>query len=326
MTLARTLALLAIGLASGPAWSQTARAEEAAHSDEAESEFEKGRALWRDKDPAAALPHFQRAVALTGSPNARFFVARCLRDTGRLAEAYDEMARTVVDARKLAETDDHYAKTRDTAAGELALLEAKVGKLIVALDSTLGAATLAIDGVDMGADKVGKPITVVPGTLRVVAVTAEGERVEQTVTVAAGTTETLVMARPAGAREEVVPPPKAPPPVADEEESDFGVARGIGIGVAAVGIGGFIAFAVGTVQADDHLATLEAECGPGPCSEPRHDDIIDSGRTAEVVAYVGLGVGIAGVVTGTMLILFGGPSDTAQAAWEPTADGFRLRF
>ena len=106
--------------------------------------------------------------------------------------------------------------------------------------------------------------------------------------------------------------------------------RGLGIGVAVIGVGGIALFAVGTVKADDAVATLEAGCGTGPCPDESYADVIDSGKTWETVSYVGLGVGIAGVLAGTAMMIWGGPSEpdkpAASASFEPTADGFRIRF
>jgi hypothetical protein len=290
--------------------------------------FEEGRKLWDAKEPAKALPLFQRAVTQSQSPNARLYVARCLRETGNLAEAYDEMARTVRDATKLAESDPRYAQTRDTSAAELALLEPKIGKLVVTLDSTLAGATVTLDGAVVDPSLLGKPMTVLPRTMKIVATTSDGVATEQSATVAAGATQSVTVARAPGAATGPDTPPVTSPPATDEG-GGFGVVRGVGIGVAALGVGGFVAFAIGTVNADADFAKLEDECGAGPCAGAQYDDVISSGKTNETIAYVGLGVGIAGVVAGTMMMIFGGadePEKPTAASWEPTSDGVRIRF
>jgi hypothetical protein len=300
---------------------------------EAAKAFEEGRKLWDAKEPAKALPLFQKAVAQTGSPNARLYVARCLRDTGKLAEAYDEMTRTMRDATKMAESDQRYAQTRDTAAAELALLEPKVGKVIINLDSTLAGATLTIDGVPVDPATLGKPMTVVPRTLTIVAKAPDGTTTEQSAAVGAGATQSITIARSGGtiapAKDE--PTTSPPEPSKPDEGGGFGVVRGVGIGVLALGVGGFVAFAIGTVKADEDFAELEEGCGAGPCTDPRYDDVISSGKTNETIAYVGLGVGIAGVVAGTLMMILGGPEEAeakpaAAFVVEPTADGVRIRF
>ncbi|RLB62534.1 MAG: hypothetical protein DRI90_08845, partial [Deltaproteobacteria bacterium] len=93
--------------------------------------FARGRTLWEAGDHVAAYPFFQRALEATGSPNARIYVARRLRELGRLPEAYEEMSTTWQDAMAMAKTEDRYVATRDAAAAELVMLEQQVGKVIV---------------------------------------------------------------------------------------------------------------------------------------------------------------------------------------------------
>ncbi|NUO50051.1 MAG: hypothetical protein HOV80_14440, partial [Polyangiaceae bacterium] len=224
---------------------------------------------------------------------------------------------------------------RDTAAAELALLEPKVGKIIINLDSTLSGATLTIDGAPVDPALLGKPMTVVPHTLTIVAKAPDGTTTEQSAAVAAGATQSVTLARSGGGVVQTVnnePDTKPEPTKPDEGGGGFGAVRGAGIAVLALGVGGFVAFAIGTVKADEDFAALEEGCGAGPCTEPKYDEIISSGKTNETIAYVGLGVGIAGVVAGTMMMIFGGPDEpeTKPAASavivEPTADGVRIRF
>ena len=96
-------------------------------------DFASARALFNAGKVAEALPLFRDVYARSSSPNARLYVARCLRKLGRNPEAYDEMEATLREATKRAETEPKYAQTRDSAAAELALLEPLVGKLIIAV-------------------------------------------------------------------------------------------------------------------------------------------------------------------------------------------------
>ena len=333
MRIRRLFASIACAVSLGGAVSvvaPAARADQAA--DDAAKAFEQGRKLWEAKDPAGALPLFQQAADQSGSPNARLYVARCLRETGQLPRAYDEMARTVRDARELAEKDQRYVQTRDTAAAELALLEPKVAKIIVSLGSSLRGSSVSIGDAPIPGERLGGPVTVLPGTVRVVARENDGSVTEKTVTVKAGATVAVTLERASTAPGPRVVPTSPPPAVepGPDDGAGFGVVRGVGIGVAALGVGGFVLFAVGTVQADDKLSTLEAECGGGPCTDPKYTDVIESGKTSEILAYTGLGVGIAGVVAGTLMMILGGPSEPEAAAnavrWEPTPDGVRFRF
>ena len=78
------------------------------------------------------------------------------------------------------------------------------------------------------------------------------------------------------------------------------------------------------------LDELETDCGAQRCPPERQDDV-DQGRTLQTLANVGLGVGIGGIVIGSALIIFGGPSEVEQsAAFAPSIeagpDGAALRF
>ena len=80
-SLRHALELVACLVAAMPAAPTIALADESADAAKA---FEEGRKKWEAKDPAGALPLFQKAAQQSGSPNARLYVARCLRETGKL--------------------------------------------------------------------------------------------------------------------------------------------------------------------------------------------------------------------------------------------------
>jgi len=232
----------------------------------------------------------------------------------------------VRDARELAAEEERYADTRDAAAAELAVLEGKVGKVVVALDARLQGAKVELNGTTLAPERVGVPVAVLPGSVSAAATQSDGTRIEQATTVAAGATTTVTLSAQLDTPAAVV----APAPVPDGDGDDgggFGVVRAVGIGVAVVGVGGFVAFAVGSVIADDKLATLESTCGPGPCTDPAMSAVIDEGKTAETLAGIGLGVGIAGVLAGTAMIIWGGDDagDTVVSAG-PGGASLRLRF
>ncbi len=277
-----------------------------AQASDGAASFEQGRALWAAKDHVGALPHFQKAVELSASPNARIFLARCLRELGRYPEAYEEMEQTVRDARVRAETDPRYTETRDAAAAELAVLEGKVGRVSVALSPSLAGAQVWLNGRPLGVERVGKPVAVDTGAVRVTAKTATGETVEQTLEVLAGTLQSTTLAT-AG------PAPLLPGPGPESEASDFGVVRGLGVGALGLGALGFVGFALGTVQADDAFATLESTCGTGPCDSTATADTISEGKIFEVIALSGLVVGIVGVAAGTIMLIVGEPASDSVA-------------
>ncbi len=127
-------------------------------------DFASARALYNAGQYAEALPLFRDVYARSSSPNARLYVARCLRKLVRNPEAYDEMAATLREATTRAESESKYAQTRDSAAAELALLEPLVGKLVIAVADPPPGMKVELDGRPLDAARWSAPITVDPGS------------------------------------------------------------------------------------------------------------------------------------------------------------------
>ncbi len=176
---------LAILFLAGPAFAQQA---------DAKAEFDAGQKLFDGGRQADALPHFRAAFASSKSPDARLMVARCLVALGKTAEAYEEMATTTREATTRAETDPKYVRTRDSAAAEMAVLERRVGKLVVALADPGVGATVTLDGAPLGPERLGVPVAVQPGKLTIEATHAGDTPVRREVTIGAGETGTSVLA------------------------------------------------------------------------------------------------------------------------------------
>lgn len=294
--------------------------------------FAAAKQLFEASSYAKALPLFQDAYAQTKSPNARVYIARCLRELGRLPEAYDEMSATVRDATERATKDPKYAPTRDSAAAELALLESQVGKLVVALADSPDGVAVTVNGRPLDKAQIGSVIAVTPGKVTVVA-TAPGKSAvtretdvpaSQTRTVTVSFTEAVSGGATGG------PPPLTGPaapkdaakPPSSEGEASFGGVRAAGIVVGVVGVGGMVAFAVTGSMAKSEFDALEVECGGSRCPTG-YEDRVSSGRTLTVVADVSLGVGAAALVAGTFMIIFGGgePEPTVAGDVTPVASG-----
>lgn len=292
--------------------------------------FDEGRVAWEEGRCEEGLPLLEQAVAATDSPNARLYVGRCLRDLGRLADAYEQYARTVRDADRLAATEERYARTRDQAAAERAQLELKVALLVVALDESLRGAEVRVGGAALASDRVGVPTAFMPGAT-VVEATSEAGTVRRELTLEAGRTQTVTLSAGTGTAPPPVAPPPAPPPSAPPDEGGglSGLQIG-GIGALVVGAAGFAVFGVGTAMAEGKLSELEEGCGEGPCTDPAFQDTIDSGKSAETLAGVGIVVGIAGVLAGVPLLVFGGDDggDEASVGFGPggVSVGYRGAF
>lgn len=274
--------------------------------------FKKAQERFEAKDYAAALELSQAALAATGSPNARLYVARSLRELGRLAEAHEELERTLRDAREAAKEDSKYVATRDSAAAELALLDQRVGKVIVALVDAPPGARVELNGKAVEVIRYGQPIAVAPGDV-VLKGTGEGaDPVEKQVTIKAGETQTitLVFRETKGAVDAPVAPasPEPDPGQSPPEKKSGGGLRTAGYFVAGAGVVGLGVFAVTGSMASSKFSQLEKDCGSKRCTDPKYADTVDSGKRLETIANVGLIAGSVGVLAGGAMILFGGPS------------------
>lgn len=256
----------------------------------AKAKFDKGKTLYNAKNFADALGEFRASYALVKSPNSHFFIANCLRDLGRLTEAYTEYDRVAEEAKTAGE---QYAGAIEAAIAERDALAAKLVLVTVSTPGSPADATLNVAGMDVASDLAGKPIPVMPGNIEVKLSAPGKTTATQTVTGAAGETKMVTI-------EFAV----APPPTTDEHPSGAKKLTPMRIGaIAAAGVGvvGMILFAVEGSASNTTYDDLKEKCG-GPCPQEFASDI-DKGRTQQIVANVGLGVGIAGLAAGATLFV-----------------------
>lgn len=275
----------------------------------------------------AALEGFRQAYARSESPNARLYVARSLRKLGRLVEAYDEMHATMRSATERAETEAKYEQTRDAAAAELAILEPKIARLVIAVSASAEAAEVEIDERSIEVHRIGTPITVEPGSHEVRVRLSGGEELSGSLDLEAGETKTLTLSPAGQATERTDDQPPVSQP--DEGEGSVGGVRIAGFVVAGLGVAAMVVFGVTGSLAAGEFGTLEDECGDLRCADPSYADVVDRGKTLETVANVSLVAGIVAIVGGTAMIIFGGSGEpgeeTARLELWPTGTGFALR-
>ncbi|MFT3769782.1 MAG: PEGA domain-containing protein [Minicystis sp.] len=306
------LVLVLASFASPPAFAQTAGQAK---------RFGAAQKLYDQGAYTPAYEEFKALAAETGSPNAVLYVARCLRELGRLPEAYETMTLALRSAAAKAEAEPKYAQTRNAAAADLALLEPKVGKLVIAIANPPAGTTVTLDGAPLSPEKLGVPVAVAIGE-SVVTVRAPGRaNVERRVKLRGGETTTLTLALevdPAGP----TPAPAAPaaPPPAPEMRG--GGARIAGFAVLGVGAAGMATFAAAGVMANKRFDAVSAACGGTRCTDPSFSAQIAGGKQLDLAANIGLGVGIAGLVGGTLLVVLGGPKPApAVTAWATPGGG-----
>jgi hypothetical protein len=286
----------------------------------AKARFAAAQALFEKRDFAAALPAFREVYAALGSPNAHLYLARCLRELGRLPEAYEELSATVVESAARAEKEPRFLATRDAAAAERALLEAKVARLVVAVAKPPPGVEVEVGGKPLAAARLGQPIAVAPGATTVVAKAPGRTSAREEVTIAAGALATVALSLDAATPPPVAapppataaaPPPRPPPareaPLAPTPRRDDSTLRLVGFGVLAIGVGGFVTAAVTGAMANGRFSSIREECGGMRCADPAVNDRVDGGRGLDTAANVGLVIGALGVAGGAAMVWFGGP-------------------
>jgi tetratricopeptide (TPR) repeat protein len=300
-----------------------------AHATDAEQLFVDGQSKFDAKKYDEALELFSKALEETGSPNARLYVARCLRELERNARAYDEMRTTVRSATRLAKKEERYVQTRDAAAAELAVLEQRVGRLSVAFSGKPDDPTLWVNDERIDRARWEMPIAVEPGGSKVRAEDAAGRTITKVIEVKAGESRALALNfdQPVEAPIDEPEEPEEP----DTDTTEGGSVRIAGYVVLGLGIAGLAAFGITEAMAASEFSSLEDACGTARCTDPAQADTVDRGKTLETVARISAVGGGVLAVAGITMIVVGGPEESDSAASlrigpDGGMVGYRLRF
>jgi hypothetical protein len=313
-TRAKGWLLIAVALAVAPA----EVAAQPAQSDAAATErvrFKAAQQLFDNGDFAGALPLFREVASIAGSPNAHLYIGRCLKELGKLAEAYDELTIAVRKADERAATEARYEQTRDAAAAERAALISKVALLVLAIEDRPDGLKVSISGQAIDAERFGKPMAVMPGTVTIEASATGRAAFKKEISLRAGASEAVAIALPLASPSSTAPPPPPPPETG-------GAVRKVGFAVAGLGAVGFVTFGITAKLADDKYKEIFAACGGTRCTDPSYSSEISSGRALDTAATLGLIAGIAGVTAGAAMIVFGGPRSGAVSAGASAQGGW----
>jgi hypothetical protein len=104
------------------------------------------------------------------------------------------------------------------------------------------------------------------------------------------------------------PPPDEPA----TKQEDSGTLFTLGWVAAGVGVAGMVMFAVAGSMANSRFSDIQATCGAPPCTDPALRDDINGGKTLDLIANVGVGIGAVGLVAGTVMLIVGWPSGEAS--------------
>jgi hypothetical protein len=139
-----------------------------------------------------ALPIFQELTYAKKGPNARLYVARCLRELKDYAEAYKEMDLTVREAEKLAKHEDRYTATKEAAEKERKELRERVALLSVYVGRQVPGLVVEVNGTPMDPSRFGKRMPIRPGRAMVRARARGFDAFEEELTLEPGEIRTFV--------------------------------------------------------------------------------------------------------------------------------------
>lgn len=274
----------------------------------ATAHYTKGVDLFNTKKFALALEQFKLSYAAVPSPNSHLYIARCIGKLGDAHAAYAEFDKVIAEATERGKTEDKYLRTRDGAREERDELLSKVALVTINVVHPGPTTVVRIGDTEVPREQWDKPFAIPPGSVE--AKISAGDRVidSKLATINAGQSQTLVL--DAAAAPVVATGPGADQPATKGGKSSL---RPAGIALGAVGVAGFVMFAVAGSMSKSTYSTLEKDCGGGPCPASRADDI-SAGKTQQTLANVGLVVGAVGVAAGaTLLVLSLGKSKSAPA-------------
>jgi len=254
------------------------------------------------------MAEFRASLEIVASPNARLYVARCMREMGELIDAYNEFGHVEADAKALAEREPRYAQTAQSAADERADLKNSLAFVTFAIKNASPETTLKIGNEEIQREAWIGTRVVMPGTLEITVHTPPNPPKQHLLTLAAGESKTFEV-------DAVPPPPPAPPPVdvAPPAPHPAEKLRPFAYVAGGVGAAGVLTFVIAGAMANSTYSSLKSDCNDGPCPPSRADDI-SSGRTQQTIANVGLVVGLVGIAAGTTLFFVSAPDKSGSQA------------
>lgn len=277
----------------------------------ATAHFLKGSELFAAKKYELALAEFQASYAAVASPNSRLYVARSLELLGKHRAAYVEFEKVEAEASARAAAEPKYAPTAETARTERAEIAAKLAWLTVRVRGAGDDARVQVGGAVVAREAWEQPVAVEPGEIVVSVDAPPNPSVSQTLTLQAGERREVEL--------DVTPKVAAAPPAptaapvsaqSGDRASTLRIASFVAGGVGVVGLGLFIGAGA---SANSTYSDLESACGNRPCPDSRQGDI-DSGKSMQTLANVGLVIGGVGLGAGvTLFLLSRSSSKTADA-------------
>ncbi|HEY2409080.1 MAG TPA: hypothetical protein VGI10_23910 [Polyangiaceae bacterium] len=267
-------------------------------------------------DVAGASTKLEQAYRILQIPSLGLWSARALVKRGMLVEAAERYSAVIASGTTAGDADVQLQAQKE-AKQELAALRPRIPMLVSKLVGADAAdVAILVDGKKLDPSRVGTPQPVNPGTHTVVG-TRGSERVVVSSTVPESQSETVELrfagAAAQGGAASTTPPPAPAMDMASGGHSSTTAFVVGGAGIAVLGAGAV--FAAFTKQEDNRAAALctlglfHNQCGSAS-EKQSFQDHTSRAKTWAALSYVGFGVGVAALATGTVLLVTGKSTQT----------------
>jgi len=318
-TLVSSLLLCTVVLASAPALAAGVDPANATpvQREQAQTHFLKGKASFDRNDMPGALEEFRASLEIVASPNARLYVARTLREMGRLVEAYAEFGRTAAEAKEKEREDGRYGKAAEAALAERAAIAPQIGFVQLNIKNATDATAVTVAGSPLIRAGWSDPVPVKPGDVEVEVVTPGVLPIRKTLKMTAGQKTPLDIDAGVGGTGDASNPVAPLKPV-EEHPTNSHAGKGwmlpAAIAGGGVGVIGFAIFIGAGVASQSTYDDLKKQCGTSSCPSSLAGEV-SSGKTQQAVANTGLVIGLLGLAAGaTFFTLWILPSKSQSQA------------
>jgi hypothetical protein len=309
-------ALLALALGGGAlTLAPPVRADDAEAVNEARAKFQRGLELEQAGDFGGAVTLFREVGQVRMTPQVRYHIATCEEGLGKLVAALGGYELALAQSTDM--PPDFVAEVQKAVDD----LRARIPKLVIERGDGADAASVELDGVALGGKKIGQPVPLDPGPHTVTAKAPGRAEFSETVVVEEGNVARLLLELSPLETASTGPGAET---TATEEPKGFGIWPWVigGVGVAAAGAGAVL-LPVSQGKASD----AEALCGGTDCTALGDTDadawreaqsLVSDAQTLEAVGWVSIGVGVAALGTGVVLLLVD-PTRGGESAPAPEA-------
>lgn len=249
---------------------------------------------------AEGIERLERAEAIVHAPPHLLYIARAAVKLGKLVKAHEAYVKVLREDLP-ANSPKAFVEARKAAATEAAALEPRLAKLTITLNGgNSGDLNVTIDGAPVVPALVGVAQPADPGehVVRAAGPGWNGDEAKVSLTEGATKTVTLNVSRNEAASAALADA-GSPTAARGSRLTPLSIAA-LGVGVAGIAAGTFF-----LLQNRGHREDANDLCKAGcPLDKRSEIESLDSkADTAAVISWIGYGVGAAGIIAGTTLIL-----------------------